>query len=259
MKIEESKSLLDSAEKLLLPVVQDLSARLIAFLKRPDVIEFLRGLPIAIERMERLPRDMQGAFAESGFPPSIRLTMSDLADIQQARERGDNAFIAKFIEDHCLEVISIEEQRDNLLRRWGENPLLARRMHILREGIEAASAGRYVLAVAALLPQIEGIVADGSSHTGSMAGSQYRRLIDNLSHSDPHFGEIFRNFVRDVLLTSFEHGSPPDVELSRHAVAHGGDVDFGTRRNAARVITAIDYIQSAFASVQSVALETSEE
>ena len=43
---------------------------------------------------------------------------------------------------------------------------------------------------------------------------------------------------------ALEHGKALQPDLSRHAILHGGDTNYGTELNALKVIMLIDYVQA---------------
>jgi hypothetical protein len=69
----------------------------------------------------------------------------------------------------------------------------------------------------------------------------------DLGDSERLFGSLLRDYVSTVLLVNFAHGSSLDADLSRHAILHGADADYGTRRNAMKSIILFDYVQSVLA------------
>jgi len=232
------------------------------FLRREDVARFVARLPEVLvqiatvyERIQQLPSDVHQAFFEAGFPPSARLTMPELAQIQEAHQRSDSSFIATFIEDRCGVWIFNQEHREHMLQDWESSPLLTRRMPILRESVESASQERFAVATAALVPQFEGVIADGFAVNGKMGGGLFRSHVNTLAGRDPLYGSLLSDFVIKIFLADFGHNTPLSVELSRHAIAHGRDVDFGTRRNAVRIIMLIDYAQTVFRHTSSALTE----
>lgn len=204
-------------------------------------------LEVGMARIHRLPQDLRAVFLAAGFPPAVRLTMPEVARIQQDYERGDIEACKAYIEERCTSLITDAEERGSLLASWSSNPLLARRIDILREAVTAASQGLYAVAVPTLLSQLEGVIADGSNHTGYMGSPAYKNHVKDLADRDILFGSILRDYVSSALLTQFLHGTSPNSELSRHAILHGGDVRYGTRLNTTKAIMLLDYVQAVFA------------
>lgn len=204
-------------------------------------------LEVGIARIHRLPQDLRAVFQAAGFPPATRLTMPEVARIQQDYERGDIEACRAYIEERCTKLITDAEERDCLLASWTSNPLLDRRIDILREAVVAASQGLYAVAVPTLLSQLEGVIADGAKHTGYMGSPAYKSHVKDLAARDNLFGSILHDYVSSALLTNFLHGTSPNSELSRHAILHGGDVRYGTRLNATKAIMLLDYVQTVFA------------
>lgn len=95
--------------------------------------------------------------------------------------------------------------------------------------------------VPALLAQLEGLIADASSHAGRMNATAWREHMNEAASRDPLVGTLVKRFVNAVLAAPFEHGAPITSPLSRHAILHGGDVDYGTLTNSRTAILLVDY------------------
>ncbi len=138
---------------------------------------------------------------------------------------------------------------EDLLATWGEKKWLARRIPILRAALTAHVAGQYVLSIPAILPQIEGMIADGFAHEGEMHQRQYKNYLTKLLNPKAlllQYPEQINQFMLDVILASFQHGFPIGSPISRHAILHGADTAYGTAINSLKVILLFNYIQDAF-------------
>lgn len=192
--------------------------------------------------LERFGPDVCEAFNRAGFPPCRWLSLSDCQRIVIAYQSDGTAEAASLVEQEFRVLLTDERMRREVLADWARNPLLAKRLHILRDAYKAAAEGRYCLAVPVFYAQLEGIIAEGMRHSGALRGRDYKRLVSSLAEEDELLGPVMSTFVADVALANFQHGDPlPD--LSRHAILHGADTEYGTERNALRVIALFDYVQ----------------
>jgi len=137
-----------------------------------------------------------------------------------------------------------DEKIDEILIKWKKKQWLGKRISILEQAIWAHKEHRFNLSVPAILFQIEGIIAEGYGHYGKMYGRQLERyackLLSDTSISS--FDEAIQHFFLNFILIDFEHGSPAQSSLSRHAILHGGDANYGTIENSLKCILLLDYI-----------------
>jgi len=60
------------------------------------------------------------------------------------------------------------------------------------------------------------------------------------------FDEAIQKYYLDIILAGFEHGTVPKSFLSRHAILHGGDTNYGNITNSLKSILLFDYLQDKF-------------
>jgi hypothetical protein len=196
--------------------------------------------------------------AELGWPPPTDMGPSQVTEIVRGYEAlGANPTLAaKDAFRDTIEPSILTLYDDDLLRLkasgWRSKRLLAKRMHILDAAVEAHRQGNYLLSVPALLAQAEGIIADGVNHPGRMGGKLYEEFVTGLFASGVHeqitaaINKAVVSFWRSVLYVGFEHGQVVGSPLSRHAIMHGGDVDYGTQQGSLKAILLVDLLQDAF-------------
>ncbi|HDX9646726.1 TPA: hypothetical protein ROY02_003029 [Bacillus cereus] len=56
------------------------------------------------------------------------------------------------------------------------------------------------------------------------------------------FDKQIQTFYLNTILVGFEHGEPLQSKLSRNAILHGADVEYGTEENSLKSILIFDYI-----------------
>lgn len=92
----------------------------------------------------------------------------------------------------------------------------------------------FFLIVPTLFTLIEGMIARGFQHKGRMNGKQIKEYINELI--DGLETESLQEIIDKRMLVSFEHGKEIDSPISRHAILHGGDIEFGTEAVALRLL-----------------------
>lgn len=92
----------------------------------------------------------------------------------------------------------------------------------------------FFLIVPTLFTLIEGMIARGFQHKGRMNGKQIKEYINELIDGDET--ESLQEIIDKRMLVSFEHGKEIDSPISRHAILHGGDIEFGTEAVALRLL-----------------------
>lgn len=92
----------------------------------------------------------------------------------------------------------------------------------------------FFLIVPTLFTLIEGMIARGFQHKGRMNGKHMKEYINELIDIDEI--ESLQEIIEKRMLVSFEHGKEIDSPISRHAILHGGDIEFGTEAVALRLL-----------------------
>ncbi|GIM48535.1 hypothetical protein DNHGIG_40840 [Collibacillus ludicampi] len=133
---------------------------------------------------------------------------------------------------------------DRIVQRWKEIKWISPRLRLLNEAVEAHISGKYFLSVSTLIPQFEGIIADYFKHTGFLKQNTLKEYISNLLQDEDTFSmdSTVLYFYLDIVLDDFKHGEPINSQMSRHAILHGYDVDYGTEINSLCSILLIDYL-----------------
>lgn len=130
------------------------------------------------------------------------------------------------------------------LSKWAEVPILERRKSILTEIIDAYLLEKYFLVVPCILVQIEGLLGDIASHKGMMRLADIERylteLFDNRLSASP-FDQVKSLIMRKVY-ESFEWGDAISSSISRHAIVHGADTNYGSKESALKCICLFDYV-----------------
>lgn len=188
---------------------------------------------------------------EMDWPPPVDIYPEQMIKIveeydefglEKVRDKVNN-FLTSFYNEEIL---------NEKLASWANKQWIRERILILEAGIKAHIEGKYTLSVPTILPQIEGIIANGYGHKGRMDGEQLKSYINILLSGDgttKTFGKVISNFLVDTLLVKFEHGGQVGSSLSRHAIMHGADVHYGNAANSLKTILLFDYLQDSFSLV----------
>jgi hypothetical protein len=173
--------------------------------------------------------------------PISQMPPHQLAGLLRAHhEGGDDATLA-FVRRQYDDIFGRPSFLADLKTQWQADPFLKRRFKPLSQALEAHAAGLFSASVPTLIAQLEGLIADLSGHKGQMNGAAWVRLMDEIASQDPLAGKLVAVFATEILTGKFAHGGDVASPLSRHAILHGGDVDYGTETNSRTAILIVDY------------------
>ena len=92
----------------------------------------------------------------------------------------------------------------------------------------------YYLVVPTLFVIIEGMIARGFNHKGQMSGGRLKEYINELISN--HELNSLHQIINERMLVQFKHGMEVDSPISRHAIIHGGDINYGRETVALRLL-----------------------
>lgn len=78
---------------------------------------------------------------------------------------------------------------------------------------------------------------------------KFKEHIESILHEAlviKNKNESIREFVINVLMVKFIHGENIKLSLSRHAILHGTDIDYGTQTNSLELFLLIENIKNLF-------------
>lgn len=176
---------------------------------------------------------------ELGWPPPGHLPARLFDQITNGFSSGE--LNRKDVEEIIVSFYTPERVLE-IFNGWAKNPLLQRRLPILREALEAHSEGRYALSIPAIIPQIEGLVASAFGHSGKLDVRTVKGYVEVAFPRDQGFDRMGVAFFLKILFDRFQWGSPIPL-FSRHAILHGADVDYATEENSLRAILFLDQLQ----------------
>jgi hypothetical protein len=181
------------------------------------------------------------------WPPLMHAPVNFVNRLRQYCDGMDPAKAQKEINESILGFYTPDRIRNEILKPWETKTFLRHRIHILRSAIEAHISSNYALSVPALLPQLEGIVAENFKHKGRMMGDKYKEYLKQIMPErgkgvNSLFNRLFSNLILEHVLMNFKHGQPILFDLNRHAILHGADVKYSTPTTSLKAIIVIDFI-----------------
>lgn len=217
------------------------------FLNSSQMAQGLTNIRNGIIQTEEDIKVFKVAMVEMGYPPHDGMTiksMRSIAKIYQSdkEELKDNI-------DEIMKQLFPPSELQSMLLSWEEVEMLNRRLPLLRNVVMAHNIGMYHLVVPSLLSQMEGLLVDIFSIKGRVDGKIQKVMLKHLLlkkeyQSSLSFDEAIHKYYSENILASFTHGESLGTDLSRHAILHGSDTDFGKESISLKVILLFDYLVS---------------
>lgn len=216
----------------------------------PDVEALARGFQQTNDLFAYWDKNAPGILKRSVsaaglMVPFSRMSFADVQDLMAIYETTGEQGVVDRVRVEYDAIFAPEGFLAGLETSWTSHHHFARRMHILRQALKAHELGMYAVSVPTLIAQFEGLIADAVQHQGRMDGSSLGEHVQALGSKDGAFGAMFSSFVTDAFLDKFKHGqASPMPKISRHAILHGGDINYGTEMNSRTVIFLIDALRT---------------
>lgn len=192
---------------------------------------------------EKLEEKFDVILCRCGWPPLLDFTLRDIQPIIAAYDStGFNQFRKDF-ETALIECFGSDVLTDKITS-WSNKGLRAERLSILEKAVKAHCAGDYFLSIPVILAQMEGVIAEGMGHLGRMKGADMSKYIETLAHGyavKPFYSSV-KDYVTSTLFVEFKWGNHLTSSLSRHAILHGADTDYGTEVNSLKALLLFDFI-----------------
>ncbi len=203
-----------------------------------SALKFLRGLAHFNEWVEQAPLELRSAFEHEGiFPHLGLLSLPDLGELLAEFRRSGAAAAIERLYVRYEELFADSEFRRELAKRWQRS----HRWNVLEQVLQAHDSGLYAVSIPTALAQAEGIVADAVGHSGRLGGKQLREHLASLRTTEDIDGPVIEAFLDNFLFSPFEHGAPTP-KFSRHAILHGADISYGTKRASLVSMVWADYL-----------------
>lgn len=222
-----------------------------------SIMNSLSSLSTWYEEFKRQLDDLDAAspeikpiFLQAGFWIVPSMSWGIISRVKELHDAGE-------LDPQSLSELIRNEYRKNdhfilrnAIHKWFDNPLFARRKHIISDALEAHVNGKYSLSIPALLAQIEGI---GCDLANVKHGKPKKTLSSVAEKIDP---ALIPSISKDVLIAyittmAYEHtdklaedGVPFDSILQRHAILHGMTYTYATEENSLRAFFLLDSFSS---------------
>lgn len=181
------------------------------------------------------------------YPPlSLDMPVSHIRLLLDQIKEAENEEEAEQILDDYITSLYNEEALDDCLYVWQSFEWLKERYVIVEQIIQAHKQGLYYLSTLAVFPQIEGILAEVFPNKRNSKGDFTKRyLIESfreiLAVENDRLDQMWDKYYVDNLLEGFKHLEPIEY-LSRHALMHGADYQYGTEVNSTKSIMIMEYL-----------------
>lgn len=196
-----------------------------------------------LETVRKKNAALQRLLIRLRWPPPWHLPAVLLDRIVEAHESGN--FSEEEITQLFIDLYGPERLKE-LSAAWKRSGHIGKRAAILDEGIQNHIDRRFFSSICIFSTQIEGVI-------GERLGRQPNPQNDaDIIFRDTTLSKAARNFYIKMVKESFSWSrDSPTPELSRHAILHGRDTEFGTASNSLRVILLFDAVWSAVDEMKS--------
>ncbi|MGG3925693.1 hypothetical protein ABET51_06800 [Metabacillus fastidiosus] len=195
------------------------------------------------------------AIVDLGYPPYNDIGIKQLRYIsQEYRDRGKE-HVEKYIDEFMTRYFH-EKRLQAIALNWEKNKTIKKRLPILRSAIKAHNLKMFEVVAPTLIPQFEGMIVDAFMIKGRVGGVILQILLKHLLleneefQSELSFDDAMHDYYKDHILTQFDHGDEIESDVSRNAILHGGDTDFGKETVSLKVILLCDYLLDTFQNLK---------
>lgn len=183
------------------------------------------------------------AIIDLGYPPHENMDLGTMRGIAKAYVE-DKETLEEVIDD-----IMCEYYDDIFFRElgaiWEDSNGLQRRLSILRNVIMSHNLGMYGVSVPTIIAQLEGMIVEAFEIKGRVNGGIINILLSELLRKEEavySFNEEILGYYKDNILAGFEHGKIVESDISRNAILHGADVEYGKQTVSIKAILLFDFI-----------------
>lgn len=191
---------------------------------------------------------------EQQLPP---LNEIEYVEIRMLIEMEDKIEVRKSLIEHMTRVYN-ERRITNMLEEWKSFDIAKKRIHIFEEIIWAHQNKKYNVAIPALIAQFEGIICDivnvQEIRRDKVLESHIKIILT--TNQNYEIANVVKEFWINVLLDSSEN---KDRFLSRHAILHGEDINYGNYEKSLILIITMDSILEWLNQVSEDVIEYSKE
>ena len=213
--------------------------------------ERLHDLRELAKRAEETTLSFKTIVIELGFPPHDFMPIYSMKRVIQLYEEKGIEYTRRFLERYMCMFAYSKETLIEIYNSWQQEKKKKKRLPIINTVIEGHFNGYYMLTVPTILAQIEGILVEGILKLEAVDPDvkiKYEHQKNFLgqfllgSKSLFSFDEQIEEFYLKTVLANFDRGKEVGSDLSRHAILHGEDVNYGTKINSLKGILVFDYL-----------------
>ncbi|WP_142245903.1 hypothetical protein [Rossellomorea marisflavi] len=200
---------------------------------------------------------------ELGYPPHKSLSVPEMRMIVNDYYEHGVEYVRDYI-DPLMESYYDDHLIEELTSEWESRGLISDRISILRSAIRCHKQQNYNASIPTLIPQLEGIIAKAFKHRGQMSGYHQKVYLSHLLNVDESksfysFEQGLEKYYIEYILVQFEHGKDIESDISRHAILHGGYVDYGHKNNSLKIILLFDFLLSTLSNLSEETIQNAKE
>lgn len=210
---------------------------------------------IPLEKIERINKGIiqteedlevfKVAIIELGYPPHEDMDITTMRNIAKSYT-SDKESLFQVIDQVMCHYYN-NTFLSSMAKKWEYNNQIKDRLPILRNVIMAHNQGMYYVSIPAILSQFEGTLIDTFDIKGIVGGHIIKQLlrgllVDNSTDDFVNFDDGIYKYYEKNVLVRFNHGDEIESDISRHAILHGGDINYGKQANSIKLILLFDYI-----------------
>ncbi|CAK8585399.1 hypothetical protein [Priestia megaterium] len=221
------------------------------FIKSLDIEGKVRQLREGAKLFQRTTIRFKEIMLEAGFPPHDFIPIMDMPRLVDIYDKKGLDYTKKVIERYFTLIVYREEILRIIQEKWENAYWLKDRKKILISAINGHLNGYYELTVPTLLAQVEGILVESillldeiKENERIHYSKQVNFLTTNILNDNSMFSydEQIETIYKEIILDGFTPGQEITSFLSRHAILHGADTNYGTRVNSLKSILIFDYL-----------------
>lgn len=206
------------------------------------LVEAWPQIQARIQSMSEVVRD---ASARAGLPPFRLLSIDDWGEVEAMHHNAGIDEAADLVCRLSRDALNDDATREQLLRDWRNNPVVATRIDILDQALKAHALGLYAVSILPFLAHLEGIIVDSKHPIAERKNPNFHKLkeyLAQLAEGDELTGALITEFVSDTVLKGFLRDTASPA-FSRHAILHGFDTGYANEMNSVRAICTFDCVQ----------------
>jgi len=201
---------------------------------------------------------VRDASARAGLPPFRLLSIDDWREVEEVHQKAGIDEAAALVYRLSKEALKDGPTREQLLRDWRNNSVVATRIDILDQALKAHELGLYAVSIPPFLAHLEGIIADSKHPSVEKRNPKFEKLkeyVAQLAEGDELMGALITEFISDTVLQGFVRDAARPV-FSRHAILHGFDTAYANEMNSVRAICTFDCVQDLVSEYSKSVLRT---